>query len=876
MDERELVGLLYRADWTRLSLTGSVRGAAGSVLSVFGLNESWNVGPWATPPDRPLMTPDMFGGDTALDIAPGQRFRLTSADGRWTGGCDGSRVWQRPPEFLPEQVTVGFDAKPQPPVESLLAPSWLLTDHTLTVREPTTVGGRAGIQFSAVRAGGDGRRGLADPGELPPTMRWQLSGRYERVVAVVDATLGFLLRCEFQFGDRDADVTEFVSLTVGTEAGPATFAPPPGSLFGDGAVPDGIFGAMLGRSGLEALKAVAGLAAGGLGAAIKYGPARRADPFAVATAEDDDPDLIMPADEPLPGWATAAAGSGGTAPEAGGSPVSDDLVHLLYRGGVDMTPFTATLHEWMDGDAMLAAVPPSARKAGFGGVGFLVDIVRHQADLTGTTKHTVHEIRFGGWNKYRMDLVSPAPAAGSGSRPHARGTGLTIAGDGSRCWQVYPDRVEVGPAMALRDGAAELADGSWLLRCRLTGGEEVVADGRPGYRVIAVTRPGAVPPGFLGWTRGAWLPAVAVVDAASGRLLRLTRYLGGQPTRRLEFRLLADGGPDDFGFTPPEGLPVVDRSGSSRARLVPEEPQEGRGRFQRDFFRQVVAAGQGTAFYLARVFAPDREHVAVVAADEAVLAPQREQRHGHALAPGRGRVVIGQVGARRGPVVLARGVDRGRVAEAADVFPDRLLVERLAAAAAGAHPAAHPADGVGADLVLGQRLGLGEEEPVPVAQAECHVDGPERVTRGHDVEHRKFRYRLRVVQGHPMADPGAAVMANHGEAVIAELAHHENLVPGHRPLGVPVVGRAARRLAAVAIAAQVGEDNRMVFGEDGGDVMPHDVGLRVTVEQQYRGTAGVAADQHVDLYPPWGKSDSLEQVGQRNGHGFLLPVLQVA
>ena len=27
MDERELVGLLYRADWTRLALTGTVRGS---------------------------------------------------------------------------------------------------------------------------------------------------------------------------------------------------------------------------------------------------------------------------------------------------------------------------------------------------------------------------------------------------------------------------------------------------------------------------------------------------------------------------------------------------------------------------------------------------------------------------------------------------------------------------------------------------------------------------------------------------------------------------------------------------------------------------------------------------------------------------------
>jgi hypothetical protein len=53
-----------------------------------------------------------------------------------------------------------------------------------------------------------------------------------------------------------------------------------------------------------------------------------------------------------------------------------------------------------------------------------------------------------------------------------------------------------------------------------------------------------------------------VVDASSGRLLRLTRYRDGKVATRLELRSLADGGSDgssdDFGFTPPEGLPVVD------------------------------------------------------------------------------------------------------------------------------------------------------------------------------------------------------------------------------------------------------------------------------------------------------------------------------
>ena len=59
---------------------------------------------------------------------------------------------------------------------------------------------------------------------------------------------------------------------------------------------------------------------------------------------------------------------------------------------------------------------------------------------------------------------------------------------------------------------------------------------------------------------GWWLPAVAVVDASSGLLLRVTRYRDGKAATRLELRSLSDGGPDDFGFTPPDGLPVVDEA----------------------------------------------------------------------------------------------------------------------------------------------------------------------------------------------------------------------------------------------------------------------------------------------------------------------------
>ena len=150
---------------------------------------------------------------------------------------------------------------------------------------------------------------------------------------------------------------------------------------------------------------------------------------------------------------------------------------------------------------------------------------------------------------------------------------VTVACDGQRTFRVFEDEVRAGPWPDARmrgwhGQLAQLVDGSWLLGCRLSGGEVVEVDGRTGYRVIATTGTGPVAGGWLSWVPGWWLPAVAVVDASSGRLLRLTRYRDGKAATRVELRSLSDGGSDDFGFTPPDGLPVVEererhRSGGS-------------------------------------------------------------------------------------------------------------------------------------------------------------------------------------------------------------------------------------------------------------------------------------------------------------------------
>ena len=958
MDERKLVGLLYRADWTRLSLSGTVRGSGQFPATSPGerwwpasFGEGLRPGsfslpdPPPAPPDWMMTTADGSETQSALLVAPGKRYRLATEDGLRVLGCDGERVWQWLADVPPgERVT--FERKPQPPVPGLLAPAWLLLGYRLSVEGETTVAGRAGIVVTGV--GRTARlRGLS-----ATALPWDLVPPAERVSAVIDTELGIVLRRELGYPGGRVKVTEFLDLEVRGAVDPSVFRPAAGSFFGDRPAGER---RPTDDVGLQALKMVGGLAAGGLGAAIKYAPRRHVDPFAAATSED--PDDVMPDDEPLPAWAAGQA-AGGAAEEADGAdgagtvdqaadgeadgrtPVSDEVLTLLYQSGLEPAPFSARLCEWTDGEvvggAMLGAVPESARRAGFGGVGFLVDTISTLEDSPGRSSHEVYSVRVGGWDRFRIDRVFRTPSARARKlQAGKRRDAVTVACDGQRTLRVFEDEVRIGPASTLDQGwhgyLAQLVDGSWLLGCRLSGGDLVKVDGRTAYRVIASISDGPVAGAPPSWLPGWWLPAVAVVDASTGRLLRLTRYSGGRAATRQELRSLSDGGSDDFGFTPPDGLPVVeerkrDRSGGSdddddddlkffgpdgrpssppeevRAvvdalkkqvdekvaaavgflesflggpRLVGEEVLEGGAGLERDLLGQEVAAGQRAAGYRVGVLAPDLGDVAVVAADEAVLAPEREQRDGDALtARGRG-IIVFQIGAGRGAVVLARGVDRGRVAEAADVLVNRLLVERLAAAPPAAHPAAHPADRVGAELVLGKRLGLGEEEPVPVGEAELHVRRAQGVAGGHDVEHRELRDQMGVVKRQPVGHPGAAVVADDGELVEAEFAHHQRLVPRHGPLRVGLVGRAAGRFAAVTVTAQVGEDDRMILGEDGGDVVPHDVSLRVTVQQQHRRAALVAADQRVDSYPAWGECDSLKQVGQGNGHGSLIPVMEV-
>jgi hypothetical protein len=613
LSERELVGLLYRADWTKLSLSGTVTGAERVVDTVITVQTAEPLrAPWRREDDEdddepPVPPLSLFGqwppwlvgraqeqahgarrGDgsssfwdfeaggegtpCSLSVAPGRRFRAEGSDGTWAIGCDGTRMWhwlRDRPAGIPVNFGFTHDDQPQPPYRSLLMPSWLLSGYSLALDGEETVGGRAGVRvIGTPRTVTEPVKPLGRPGKhggggmFAPLARWLRLEHWDTVEAVVDAELGILLRCSKRSGDETPAVTEFTSLNVGAPTDASLFNAPAGSIFGgdrssatrdrgerpaDGPADSPVLDALgetLETVSKEAAKAVAGIAAGGLGALIKYVPkGRRVDPFTQATAEDED--AAMPADEQPP--EEPAEGAAGAMP--------DEVLHLLYRSGLAAPSVRATLHHWADLDPVFAAVPQSVRGAGFGGVGFLVDAVR---DATREERigahHAVCTVAMRSWAEYRIDVIRSIWAPGSGRE---KDTARTTVADGVRQWQVYRDSVFTGPASPPTSDLADLVDASWLLDrdFDLSGGTEIWVSGRRAYRVTARYRD--VSGLGMGWWQRLFFPAIAVVDAETGLILRLTRFKGGRPTLRQELRDVAplEAGAD-FGFTPPDGLPV--------------------------------------------------------------------------------------------------------------------------------------------------------------------------------------------------------------------------------------------------------------------------------------------------------------------------------
>ena len=443
-----------------------------------------------------------------LLIAPGRRYR-EQGEG-YLDGCDGERSWHA------VEADGGWSveaAGPEPPpMARLFRPSWLLTGFTLAPGGPVSVSGRDALRVVATP------RPDARPRSAPRRT-------LDRVEVAVDAELGILLRCEEILDGRPLRVTELADVRLGlAPAGDgAAFRPPDGWDSIEDSVPPGMpFGPGPNGPGWEPTKLVAGLAAGGLGALIRHSPFQ---PFGAATREEAEAEMPS-AGEPLP---------------ADAPPASDEVLRLLHSGPDLWSPgITATLHQWHDVAAMLARIPDGARRAGFGGLGLLIDA----AGARIATVHAVYRLQLGGSGQYRIEPVR-YPGRPGGYPPE------TVVCDGERRWRIGEEEVTTGPATALPREIGNLFDASWLLEHRLTGGVESMAGGRRGHRLGVA----------FDWPWGdLFFPGDVVVDAELGILLRCVSVSDAQPVMRYELRdiVVAPSGPGDFQPDIPEGMRVVE------------------------------------------------------------------------------------------------------------------------------------------------------------------------------------------------------------------------------------------------------------------------------------------------------------------------------
>ncbi len=527
-DLQGVIGLLHRADWTRLSLSAGVHSETDQDLWMSrsrATRPRWVPGGrvWRfreNPESSPLTWEEATGEglagyhswDTRLLIAPGGRYRQEYQDepsGRAIGS-DGERSWVWRPQDPAPQGHIAHRL----PLPQLFCPSDLLTEYRLEVRGPVTACDRGAIAVQATPRAGTG-----------PGLRTSLSDRLD---VIVDAELGMLLRYEATFEGQRLSLTELTAVVLDPPeaADLSRFAPPAGSRISQD--PEGSPRETVSGPGREAAETVLGLAMGGLGAGVRLAPHL---PGRHNIGEGDLQEAMPPAEPAV------------LEPE-GAPPPSDDLLYLLSRSG-DIPAFTAILDEWQDLTAMPAQAPDSLRARGHGGVGYLLDslpALTHGKPVV----HTVSRLRASGRDKYRIDYLT--------GRNHPK----TIACDGEHRWHVFADRTMVGPTRPMGGHMATVVDSSWLLGCRLSGGAEISYRGRRAYQLRVAN-------GGDGWWGApvAFFPADVIVDAELGCLLRLISFAGGKPESWYELSGIGTEPIPAAEFHPdiPPGVRVVEETG---------------------------------------------------------------------------------------------------------------------------------------------------------------------------------------------------------------------------------------------------------------------------------------------------------------------------
>jgi hypothetical protein len=365
-----------------------------------------------------------------------------------------------------------------------LRPAWLLSGYRLQIGDRVRFSDRDAWQVMATpRPVGHERRPL------------------DRVEAVVDAELGILLRYAEIWDGQPLEIRELEGIRVADPGGrPREDDPLEG---------------FLDVTGLGGLVTAADVAAEGLSVLLRH-----------SRKEADGVRSTMPA----------------APPPAEGTDISRERLFTLSRSGEGN--FAATVHHWLDAEALSGPIRTAATKAEMGGLDSLAEAI----DSKMGTRYTVTKLRYNGPLRYRVDYLEGAK----------HGSPATIACDGTELRRAFPGKVVVWPAEVLERELLDLADTAWLLEQGLNDVSETEWYGRPTFRVRGrrdrwPTRTSRV------WPVSGDVDVI--VDQELGVALRIIYFRDDRPVLWTELRDVES--PADPHLEMPTGVRVVHERGDS-------------------------------------------------------------------------------------------------------------------------------------------------------------------------------------------------------------------------------------------------------------------------------------------------------------------------
>jgi hypothetical protein len=100
---------------------------------------------------------------------------------------------------------------------------------------------------------------------------------------------------------------------------------------------------------------------------------------------------------------------------------------------------------------------------------------------------------------------------------------------------------------------------------------------------------------------------------------------------------------------------------------------------------------------------------------------------------------------------------------------------------------------------------------------------------GTNIHEANFADCLTVIQAQPMGCSRSPIVRANIEALMPYLTHNLPLVLSHGPKRVILMAAPSFRLARIAIASEVGQNNGEPFREAAGDFVPNDMRLGIAV-----------------------------------------------